>query len=58
MNPESEAAPSMQPRQPSPWSDHLKIAIKCWSRERARQTADKAGKVRSQDMEYLRSRDD
>ena len=33
----------------SPWSDHLKITIQCWSRERARQLSDKALKVSIRD---------
>jgi hypothetical protein len=39
----------------SPWSSHLKIAIKVWARERARQLSERALKVpaRNQDMEYF-----
>lgn len=34
-----------------PFNDHIKIAIACWSRMRARQCAEKALKVSPNDME-------
>ena len=39
----------------SPWSNHLKIAIRVWSRDRARQMAEKALQVptRNLDMEHF-----
>jgi hypothetical protein len=50
-----EDAMSEQMRMESPWTSHLRIAIKVWARERARQLSEKALKVpaRNQDMEYF-----
>jgi len=38
---------------PSRFDDHMKIAIRCWARDRGRQMAEKALKVSSREMEYF-----
>jgi hypothetical protein len=37
----------------SPWSDHMNIAIKCWSQARARELSDKALKVSVRNHRYM-----